>query len=1827
MSNELDSFLGFFDQSDLEWILATSDHRQLLVGEILISQGDRSTGIYVLLEGELSVHRHGIHHPIAMVKPVQFVGEISFLDSQPISATLIAHSDAKVLRIGRTELQARINERPSFAARLYQALGMRLAHICRRDLNWPHATEPEKDTHIPIASTLASMFRQACDKFSTRQAYTVDEKWITYAQVRDRAESLANNLAALERSSAEQPVLAAILPNCYQLLELFYAAALSGAVVFPVNNRLAATELQSLLEASGAGILITSQAYAPVLAQIDWNKIPVHTIVWIDSSIEQPAKVKHLKWDTLLTADLTPISRSEPTIHSFLQCFGTSGTTGTPKIILHSHQNVSLHTLASMQELALYPSDTHCWGHFGPMFHVGDSVFVWIGTMLGARHVFSPNSLDFKSVVELVASAGVTICKISPSMLKLMALSGEAQNKKFPDLRWILTGGAAPDFTLVRQTAELFDCDFIQGYGMTEATCHVAFKNETQAPLRDGMKILPGLDLKIVDDDRSEVPAGQMGDVAIKGETVFTAQIVEGKIVKTPQSAFTDDGYYLTGDLGYLDENGHLHIGGRSKDMINVGGENVFAAEVELIASRMVGVKQCAAFSVPHENLGEVVEIAVVRTEDSVTAQRVIAWCKQLLASYKVPRKVYFFEELPLTPTGKVRKTLLLEQVRALSDVQQLSERPAKAIIDQASIKTMILDILDALGVDHVQEKQSLFEAGLDSLGALDLIEQLQKKLDFEVPPSLLYEHPTLEALVAYFGKQAVEPRQEPAATAAAAAAAAAADVDETVFQVPDLTTMGRPLNRGLALLIQTLSLLLRPAMIAAGLIPTLIVAQWASQHVSPLQLFILGPVFLSMLLLCTMVCAWAFKWLIVGRQRSGEFLLGSFGYYRWLAVNNLFRSLDSTLGVLRGSTALNLFYQLCGATLGKGVRIETTDLQDPDLIEVGAGSYIGRDANLQPSVLTDGMLVMSPISIGEGALIGPQASVFGPTTLPANGCVQGLDIEPSQAPNTNRPFLPSIAMRMLGYLLVAYSVTVAIGVGVFFLISFTQIPMLWSLLSGNSAAAPDLLFFLLLGVVTQAVIPAAYFVIVVILKRLLLGRLEPGASPTAAHWIYSRLIDVPLFMVFMRLTVMSHIMKWAYQILGAKVGARPFIAAPFTSEPELLEIGDGAMVAGNVAIYAHDPVTGETASVVIGKRAIVANSCLLMAGSHLGEESLLGDLSRHGAKDISLPKIIAVGRPPKVVGGTSLVDDQCSTLSYLSLQILLVLLQITIVVGGQVLGFMALGLTVQWLMGASTLLLIALFPLLFVIPRGVKVLMLPIVKWLILGRVREGEYPAYGSMWIRWIALEALVMDLERTLLALRGTFFLPLLYRAMGARVGSNTWLLSSSLGSEYDLKTIGSGAVLNHRSLVFGHSIERHTLIFKASVVGKHAVTGAFSIVEAGANVLDDATISAHKAVHARKQRSKQADLGQKLVNLDDFEQAAKAALPNPVYDYFAGGSGDQNALNRNLEVFDRVLYTPRVLVDVSRVSTKRELLGRKLNSPFLVAPVAMNQLAHPDGELAVARAVSKLGLGMVLSTLSSTPVEKVVAEFENNGLSLFQLYVLKNRAHTESLVQRAHEAGCAALVLTVDAPVSGRRERDIRNGFSVASSVNLPHLEGVATDIDQRLLAFERGKDPSLTWEELKWLVSISKRPVWLKGVMRPQDALLAIDHGVSGLILSNHGGRQLDSSPSSLEALQSVKQALNKAGHHHVPVLIDGGIRRGEHVLKAIALGADAVLVGRPIIWGLAIAGEAGVSRVLGTLQEELMTAMRLAGCPSLEDINQQGLGMFDDVNYPGFRGG
>ena len=1806
MLKALDSFLGFFDQSEIDAFLAIGEHQSIAIDQPLLEHGMKPEAVYIVLDGGFDIFVPGRSEAIGSISAGEVVGGIAFLDARPMAATIRAKEDSTVLAVPRAELDALLEKRSDFAVRFYRALGMQVSQLYRQELRslTPEAAEGT-DTRNS-ATNMADVFRQSCAAFADREAYLVEGKWITYGQARERVERLAGSLVRLQPPAEGQPVIATLLPNCEYILEAFYAAAVSGAIMFPVNHRLSAEELVGILRTSGAGVLITSSAFAPALAQLDWSALPVRTVVWTDKEVDDFDRCAKVLWSSLISPHLPLIDCPPPSPEAYLQCFGTSGTTGAPKVVLHAHKSVAAHTEATMAALGLVSSDIHCWGHFGPMFHVGDVAFVWVGTMLGARHLFNANPLDFKAAAELLSSGGVTICKISPAMLKLMALSGVARNMKFPHLRWILTGGAAPDPTLVRQTAELFGCDFIQGYGMTEATCHVSFKNETQAPLRDGMAILPGLELKILDEERNPVAAGQLGEVAIRGVTVFHAQLAEGRVVSPAAHMFTPDGFFLSGDLGFLDADSKLHISGRSKDMINVGGENVFAAEVEQIVYRMDGIKQAAAFSMPHPDLGEVVEIAIVRSEAGVSPERVLSWCRQLLASYKVPRRVHFLDELPMTPTGKVKKQELRDRVleKLAAEKQAPRVAPADETGPVTSVRPLLIECLTAIGVGEVAPGQSLFEAGLDSLGALNLIERLQNRLGGDLPPSLLYEHPTIDALVEYFDEHHLNEGKVRIAPERSATPAAPAGVQEPVE--------GRTLSAPVAVLLQALSLLLRPAMIAFSVIPTVMLVEYAAEVTSPLGVFLLGPIFLGLSIVLTMVFAWACKWLLLGRQRAGRFVLGGSAYHRWLAANNLFRSLEMTLGVLRGSAVLRMFYQFCGARLGRGVRIEATDLQDLDLLEIGADSFVGREANLQPGVLGKGALALRPIYIGERSVIGPQASVLGPAKLAPGSSVLPLDAAVSAMEAAAPAPQPSLGTRLAGYLLVGYAVTAAIAVGVYILVHFSNVPLIWPLLTG-SAAGVDLRFFLLLAVVIQAVIPGAYFLIVVLLKRLLLGRVTEGKQPGAGHWIYARLIDVPFFPIFLRLTVMSHVMKWAYQLLGARVGARPFIAAPFTAEPELLALGDGAMVAGNVAVFAADPVSGETGRITVGERAIVANSCLLTAGSTLGDGALLGDLSRHGGKDVSIPKVIAVGRPPRVVGEPDLAPDDRGTLSYAGVQLMLVTLQLVLVIGLQMPGFLALGLAVTALAGASPFFIVALLPLLLILPRGIKVLLLPVAKWAVLGRVREGEHAAYGVMWARWIAMEALVMDLERTLISLRGTRFLPALYRSMGANVEADVWLMMSALGSEYDLKTIRRGATLNHRSLVFGHSVERHTLIFRASTVGENASLGSCSIVEAGAELTEGSSVPPHKAVHARRQKGEEGAAPDKLVNIKDFEERAQRVLSGPVFDYYAGGSGDQLALNRNINVLDRITYAPQVLVDVSRVSTQVELLGCRLASPILVAPMAMNRLAHPDGELAVARAVRKSGLGMVLSTLSSTPVENVRQELGADGLGLLQLYVLKNRAITEALVQRAADAGCQALVLTVDAPVSGRRERDIRNGFSVAAGVELPHLEGMASDVNSRLLAFERAKDPALTWEDLKWLVNLSPCQVWLKGVMRPDDALRAIDYGVSGIILSNHGGRQFDSAPSAVQALPGVRKALDGSGNGEVPLLVDGGIRRGEHILKALALGANAVLVGRPVLWGLASGGEGGVSQVLGLLHEELSTAMRLAGCPSLLSIDQSGL--------------
>ncbi len=345
---------------------------------------------------------------------------------------------------------------------------------------------------------------------------------------------------------------------------------------------------------------------------------------------------------------------------------------------------------------------------------------------------------------------------------------------------------------------------------------------------------------------------------------------------------------------------------------------------------------------------------------------------------------------------------------------------------------------------------------------------------------------------------------------------------------------------------------------------------------------------------------------------------------------------------------------------------------------------------------------------------------------------------------------------------------------------------------------------------------------------------------------------------------------------------------------------------------------------------------------------------------------------------------------------------------------------------------------------------------------------------------------------------------------------------------------------------------------------------------------------------------------IVNLADHQAHAQTVLDAGAWAYFSGGAADGLTLRDNRAAWDRLGLLPRVLQSLAAGNTQVELLGRRLAHPILLAPVAYQRLAHPDGELASALAAAAQGAGMVLSTQSSMALETIGNAVRNDpgrGPLWFQLYMQPERAATLELVRRAELAGYEALVLTVDAPVHGVRDAERRAGFRLPpgiSAVNLP----VRTTRPQApgLAGGLAAQAP--TWADIEWLQASTRLPVLLKGILHPKDARLAAGLKVAGLVVSNHGGRTLDTAPATATVLARIADATGGA----LPLLVDGGIRRGTDVLKAIALGARAVLVGRPVAWGLATAGAAGVAHVLRLLRDELEAAMVLSGLSSLQDL-------------------
>ncbi|HEY9786561.1 MAG TPA: alpha-hydroxy acid oxidase [Candidatus Obscuribacterales bacterium] len=347
----------------------------------------------------------------------------------------------------------------------------------------------------------------------------------------------------------------------------------------------------------------------------------------------------------------------------------------------------------------------------------------------------------------------------------------------------------------------------------------------------------------------------------------------------------------------------------------------------------------------------------------------------------------------------------------------------------------------------------------------------------------------------------------------------------------------------------------------------------------------------------------------------------------------------------------------------------------------------------------------------------------------------------------------------------------------------------------------------------------------------------------------------------------------------------------------------------------------------------------------------------------------------------------------------------------------------------------------------------------------------------------------------------------------------------------------------------------------------------------------------------------------ISVFDFEPLAKERLTPMVYDYYASGAWDEITLRANRQEYDRINIMPRMLVDVSRRDMTTEILGQKLSMPIVIAPTAFHALATADGEKATARAAGRAGTIMSLSTLSNTSVEDVTEAA--TGPVWFQLYVYKDRGITKDLVMRAEACGCKGLVVTVDSPLLGRREKDVRNRFRLPDGFHLGNLtekmfKDLPADVpDSGLAAYIASLyDASLNWSHIDWFRTLTKLPIIIKGVLRTDDARRAIEHGAAAIAVSNHGGRQVDTAPATITVLREIVEAVDGK----VPVIVDGGIRRGTDVLKAIAFGASVVMVGRPILWGLAYDGENGAVRVLDILRQELDLCMALSGCPTLASI-------------------
>lgn len=362
-------------------------------------------------------------------------------------------------------------------------------------------------------------------------------------------------------------------------------------------------------------------------------------------------------------------------------------------------------------------------------------------------------------------------------------------------------------------------------------------------------------------------------------------------------------------------------------------------------------------------------------------------------------------------------------------------------------------------------------------------------------------------------------------------------------------------------------------------------------------------------------------------------------------------------------------------------------------------------------------------------------------------------------------------------------------------------------------------------------------------------------------------------------------------------------------------------------------------------------------------------------------------------------------------------------------------------------------------------------------------------------------------------------------------------------------------------------------------------------------------------ARQQRIKSMPALDQCYNLTDFEAVARQVMKRTAWGYYSSGADDEITMRENRTAFQKIWFRPKILVDVSTVDTSTTMLGSKTSMPFYVTATALGKLGHPEGEVVLTRAAATHDIIQMIPTLASCGFDEIVGARAPNQTQWYQLYVNKDRAITSRIVQLAEKAGCTGLFITVDAPQLGRREKDMRSKFSTASA-DVQETQPDSIDRSQGAArAISSFIDPALNWKDIPYFQKITKMPIVLKGVQRVDDVIKAVEHGVAGVVLSNHGGRQLDTAPTGIELLADVMAALReRTWEHKIEVYVDGGVRRASDIVKAVCLGAKGVGIGRPFLYAMSAYGQGGVERAMQLLKDEFVMNMRLLGARSIAEL-------------------